>query len=258
MTTAWYQDPISHGYAAQYNPSEADTPHWALDLAMPTDTPITAPLAGTVVKSDYATWSGQPGGGELFIKPDTGGDEYYFYHLDQLQASIGQHVAAGQVVGLSGGQNSGGSHNTSPMWSSGPHLHMGYFEQYRMTPIGTVPYGPDPSPLLAAAAGTKTQLSSFTNLGGPASGTCSQQGQDCTGSLCNAPFIGGLLCPCCVGNSIGSSSAGATGGASVNWTDIGYRAGFVALGLLLVVMGLHHFLTNETVNVDVQEGKSEQ
>lgn len=144
--TAWYEYPISHGYLTEQVPGDSDSPHYAVDIGLPLDTPITAIKSGTVEQADYAVWNGKQGGGEVWIKPDDGSPEYYYYHLDQNQVVTGQHVSHGQQVGLSGGQNSGGSHPTDPMWSTGPHLHVGEFTQFVSTPIGSRPYGPDITP----------------------------------------------------------------------------------------------------------------
>lgn len=142
---AWYNDPISHGYITSYQGAGTDTPHYAVDIAAPMHTPFSFPTSGTIVQADYAVWSGQPGGGEVFLKPDDGGEEQYVYHLDEVDVHSGQHVNAGQQVGLSGGQNSGGSHPVSPMWSSGPHIHYGFFQKYVNTPAGGRPFGSDPT-----------------------------------------------------------------------------------------------------------------
>jgi murein DD-endopeptidase MepM/ murein hydrolase activator NlpD len=141
--TSWFQYPISHGYYPTYHSDIWDTPHFAVDIPMPLDTPITAFKSGVVKQADYANWAGKPGGGEVFVKPDDGSTEYYFYHLDNLNVKTGQHVNAGDTVGLSGGQNVGGSHPTDPMWSTGLHLHAGYFTNFAPTQIGSRPAGPD-------------------------------------------------------------------------------------------------------------------
>jgi murein DD-endopeptidase MepM/ murein hydrolase activator NlpD len=144
----WYEYPISHGYITSHLESDWDSPHYADDIATPIDTPITAFKSGKVVQADYAVWGGKQGGGEVWIQPDDGSPEYYFYHLDLNQVKAGQHVSQGQQVGLSGGQNTGGQHPTDPSWSSGPHLHVGYFTSFQNTAIGTRPYGPDITPTI--------------------------------------------------------------------------------------------------------------
>jgi len=124
-----------------------DTPHYAIDLGTPLDTPFFFLESGTITKADYADW-----GGEVFLRPDKPGrPQEYVYHLDEIDVSVGQHVGAGQLVGLTGGQTSGGHHPTNPRWSTGAHTHFGEFVNYTSSPIGTVPYGPDPSPLISEA-----------------------------------------------------------------------------------------------------------
>lgn len=238
MAEAWFQYPIGHGYITQYEGAGTDTPHFADDVETPFHTPLTALLSGTVKQADYATWSGQPGGGEVFIQPDAGGPEYYYYHLDELDVSPGQHVQAGQMVGLSGGQNSGGMHNVSPMWSSGPHTHVGYFTQYTNTPAGSRPYGPDITPLLHDVGGPNGGNLTLFNAGLAQAGGNSDLGA--TGSI-----LGGLL--------------GGSPGSGPNWQEIGYRVGFVTVGLLLIWLGLKHFLNGSqsiTVNVPGSSGSS--
>lgn len=138
MANPWYAYPISHGYYSTYNPNVWDTPHWAVDLATPFHTPITAMKSGKVVQADYAPW-----GGEVFIKPDDGSTEYYYYHFDENEVKSGQHVNAGDLVGLSGGQTSGGLHPVTDGESTGAHTHVGFFTKFVSTPIGTRPQGPD-------------------------------------------------------------------------------------------------------------------
>jgi hypothetical protein len=161
--TAWYNEPISHGYYPNYDANVGDTPHFAYDLATPFHTSLTAILPGTVEKADYAAW-----GGEIFIKPDDSSKpEYYFYHPDEVDVQVGQHVSAGQFIGLSGGENPGypgAEHPAQPQWSTGPHTHVGWFERWQSTPIGTRPYGHEPSDLLAMAHSGGYDLSGNTLL----------------------------------------------------------------------------------------------
>jgi murein DD-endopeptidase MepM/ murein hydrolase activator NlpD len=164
MAAAWYDDPINAGnkYQTSYLGPGTDTPHYAYDIETPFHTPLTAPLAGTVEKSDYQAW-----GGEIFIKPDNSAyPEYYFYHPDELLVQTGQHINAGQEVALSGGENPGypgGQHPADPQYSSGPHTHLGWFTQWVTPPQTgeTIPYGPDPANLLAMASGTGTGSAGF-------------------------------------------------------------------------------------------------
>lgn len=146
--TAWYEFPVTHGFFSQYNPSVFDTPHFANDLATPFHTSLTTWKSGTIVQSDFAPW-----GGEVYVKPDDGTEEFYFAHLDDINVHQGQHVNAGQSLGLSGGQTSGGDHPTSPQWSTGPHTHVGYIQGYRNTPVGSRPYGDDITPTIQKLKG---------------------------------------------------------------------------------------------------------
>src|SRR5690348_7344999 len=120
-TTPWYDYTITHGYITTYQGPGTDTPHFAIDIGTPFHTPLTALKSGTVVTADYQPW-----GGEIFIKPDDGSTEYYYYHPDLVEVSSGQHVTAGQVIALSGGENPGypgALHPAQPQWSTGPHTH---------------------------------------------------------------------------------------------------------------------------------------
>jgi murein DD-endopeptidase MepM/ murein hydrolase activator NlpD len=146
QSTPWYSYPVTHGYITTYQGVGSDTPHYAEDFGAPQDTPFFFLEPGTIQKADYQAW-----GGEVFLKPDSGGPQEYVYHLDEIDVSQGQHVDAGQLIGLSGGQTSGGSHPTDPRYSTGPHIHFGEFTEYTNSPDGEIPYGPNPGPLVAQA-----------------------------------------------------------------------------------------------------------
>jgi len=141
----WLGYGVSHGFYSLAVHGIGDTPHFASDIATPFHTPITALFSGTVVSER----TGLPWGTEIFIQPDNGNiPKYYYYHLDTLTPHIGEHVNAGDVIGLSGGQNVGGQNPSSPNESSGPHTHVGFFSSY-VTVVNnfgsteTIPYGPD-------------------------------------------------------------------------------------------------------------------
>lgn len=150
--TNWFDYPITHGYITSYQGPHTDTPHYAEDIGTPFHTELTAPLAGTVKTANYQAW-----GGQIFIQPDDKSlPEYYMYHPDQIDVHVGQHVAAGQEIGLSGGENPGypgAEHPAQTQFSSGPHTHIGWFNKYVQTPIGQEPFGPPPDNLIAAAKG---------------------------------------------------------------------------------------------------------
>jgi len=143
----WYSFPETHGYYTSYYSNIPDTPHFAVDIGTPLDTPFFFLESGTIRKADFQEW-----GGEVFLDVDAPGrPDEYVYHLDDIFVKPGQHVSAGQIIGQTGGQTSGGDHPTLSKWSTGPHAHFGEFTNYTDSPIGTIPQGPDPHPLLEQA-----------------------------------------------------------------------------------------------------------
>lgn len=224
----WTNYPLTHGYIPQYQGPGTDTPHYAVDLGTPFHTPITSLVSGKVTQADYAVWSGKPGGGEVFVQPDSGGPQIYEYHLDQLNVRAGQHVNVGDLLGLSGGQNSGGSHPTDPMWSSGPHTHVGYFQKYVTTPAGGRPYGPDITSLLKQ--GGNNLLLSSQVVGGNEQQAGGQW-------YCNIPVLGSQLCS----------------GQGLSGQDFVYRVAFGVVGGLLIWLGLRHFLGGTKIDINLPE-----
>jgi murein DD-endopeptidase MepM/ murein hydrolase activator NlpD len=85
-----------------------DAGHMAYDFGIPVGTPIKTTMDGTVV---HAGWNNQ-GYGNLVIV-ENGMYRTYYAHLSSMPVSVGDQVAAGTVIGLSG--NTGNS--------TGPHLH---------------------------------------------------------------------------------------------------------------------------------------
>lgn len=90
---------------------EPRQPHYGVDIAVPSGTPVKAPAAGVVslVAQDmYFT------GGTLMI--DHGhGVQSVFAHLSKIEVKPGQHVQQGQVVALTGASGR----------ATGPNLHWG-------------------------------------------------------------------------------------------------------------------------------------
>lgn len=82
--------------------------HTALDIAIPVGTPVKTTMDGKVV---HAGWNNQ-GYGNLVIV-ENGEYRTYYAHLSSIPVAVGNDVAAGTVIGLSG--NTGNS--------TGPHLH---------------------------------------------------------------------------------------------------------------------------------------
>lgn len=103
--------------------------HWAhrhsgQDFAVPTGTRVHAVSAGTVVT---AGWGGAYGN-NIVIRHSNGMYSQYG-HLSRIQVRVGQHVAEGQQIALSGDTGN----------STGPHLHF----EIRKTPY----YGSSVNPL---------------------------------------------------------------------------------------------------------------
>lgn len=90
---------------------EPRNPHYGLDVAAPTGTPVRAPAAGVVILAEadfYLT------GGTLTL--DHGhGVSSTFIHLSRLDARVGDRVEQGEVLGAVGATGR----------ASGPHMHWG-------------------------------------------------------------------------------------------------------------------------------------
>ena len=85
--------------------------HNGIDMACPQGTPIYATRAGTVTTASY-----QAGGAGYYVSINHGdGFSSIYMHMTNYVVSIGQSVAAGQLIGYVG----------STGVSTGPHLHFG-------------------------------------------------------------------------------------------------------------------------------------
>jgi len=101
--------------------------HDGIDYGVPVGTPILASHEGVVSVAGYRPgYSADPYGDHVRIEQtalDSFGKERKFIslhaHLSRLDVSIGERVAVGQQVGLSGGVGSRAGNST------GPHLHFG-------------------------------------------------------------------------------------------------------------------------------------
>lgn len=80
--------------------------HRGIDLAVPTGAPVNSVHAGTVIHSG---WNG--GYGYLVVVEHADGVQSWYGHNSQLYVSVGQQVAAGEVLAAAGNTgNSFGSH----------------------------------------------------------------------------------------------------------------------------------------------------
>jgi murein DD-endopeptidase MepM/ murein hydrolase activator NlpD len=82
--------------------------HEGIDITCASGTPVRAAGAGTVI---YAGWLG--GYGNLVVVDHGGGLSTAYAHNTSFASSVGQSVAAGQVISYSGSTGN----------SSGPHVH---------------------------------------------------------------------------------------------------------------------------------------
>ncbi|MFJ3922887.1 M23 family metallopeptidase [Streptomyces sp. NPDC090022] len=94
--------------------------HSGQDFAVPSGTPVKAVSAGVVVKSGPNGGGDGPAYGNAVVIKHGNGMYSQYAHLSKLQVKIGQKVAKGKQIALSG--NTGNS--------SGPHLHF----EIRTTP----------------------------------------------------------------------------------------------------------------------------
>jgi murein DD-endopeptidase MepM/ murein hydrolase activator NlpD len=95
--------PVTSGFGVRWGRM-----HEGIDIAVGSGTPVHAAAAGTVI---YAGWLG--GYGNLVVVDHGNGLSTAYGHNSTLASSVGQAVAAGQVIAYSG----------STGHSTGPHVH---------------------------------------------------------------------------------------------------------------------------------------
>jgi Peptidase family M23 len=104
------EGPISGVYGSQrILNGEPRAPHMGLDIAAPRDTPVLAAAAGTVTLAERDLFFT---GGTVIIDHGYGLATTY-QHLGRVDVKAGQHVAAGEPIGLLGATGR----------VTGPHLH---------------------------------------------------------------------------------------------------------------------------------------
>ena len=128
--TPWYLDPISKSFNGG---SEK-----GVDLRVPYHTAVTPLFPGQV--RSVATG---PYGQEVDVTGILNGQPVTasYVHLDLATVAPGQLVNQNTQLGLSGGQNAGGYHPASPLYSSYPHIELSLWPQ-GTTPYGGAPYDP--------------------------------------------------------------------------------------------------------------------
>ncbi|RSS54310.1 M23 family metallopeptidase [Streptomyces sp. WAC01280] len=121
-TPSWVKPVAAYTLSASYNQGGAmwAHKHSGQDFAVPTGTPVKAAGTGTVVKAGPNGGGDGPAYGNAIVVKHANGTYSQYAHLSKIKVNVGQKVAAGQQIALSG--NTGNS--------SGPHLHF----EIRTTP----------------------------------------------------------------------------------------------------------------------------
>ena len=105
---------VSSFYGARSKPLPSSRAfHRGVDFAAHRGTPVLAPAAGTVVEST-ALYDGQPKFGQVIVIDHGDGLRSMYAHLDRRSVRMGDKVAAGEAIGLSGATGR----------VTGPHLHL--------------------------------------------------------------------------------------------------------------------------------------
>lgn len=106
--------PISGVFGSQrYYNGEPRRPHYGVDVAAPTGTPIVAPASGMVTLADPDMYFE---GGLVFLDHGQGVTSVMM-HMSRIDVTAGQQVARGQILGAVGGTGR----------ATGPHLHWGLY-----------------------------------------------------------------------------------------------------------------------------------
>ena len=125
--------PTSYAFEFPYVYQGVSYPHFhtGVDIGVGLGTPVSAAADGVVVLAGTNVVGGHVVGYGTYVVIAHGGGLYTLYgHLSKLGVAAGDHVRAGQVIGLSGSTGN----------STGPHLHF----EVRMgaDPVDPVPYLP--------------------------------------------------------------------------------------------------------------------
>lgn len=122
---AGYAYPVPAPYASEPIATRSHHDYAAIDIGLPVGTPVFSMVESTVtstVANAGIYTSGDEGRcGNTIVLTGIDGATYTYCHLSDVAISTGDHVIAGQAIGLSGGQpGTPGAGNTTA-----PHLHLG-------------------------------------------------------------------------------------------------------------------------------------
>jgi murein DD-endopeptidase MepM/ murein hydrolase activator NlpD len=108
--------PISAGFLDENYEHYFGIPHKGVDIVVPQSSPVVAAAEGVV----FLVRDGGEMGYSYVLIGHRGGFATLYGHLSSITAVNGQEVAAGQIIGASGGEP--GTHGAGPI-TTGPHLH---------------------------------------------------------------------------------------------------------------------------------------
>jgi murein DD-endopeptidase MepM/ murein hydrolase activator NlpD len=105
--------PVKGSITEGFNPK---VKHFAVDIAVPKNTPIKTVMSGTVI---FADWT--PTNGNVIIVRHNNGFISAYKHAASLTASQGDNLKTGEVIALAGstGQESTGIHLHFELWKDG-------------------------------------------------------------------------------------------------------------------------------------------
>lgn len=220
---AWYNAPVSVPFGNPNYDVGMGGSH-DMDLKEPLDTPITALRSGTVVGISAPPWGRQV---DIQMDEPIGRVPYYsFLHLDAVDPGVhlGSRLNVGDLVGWSGGANvdPGGTAPTGALHFLNPA------SQSSQPQVGiSLQYGPH----YGSGKGWVNPISDYPELnpmpllgGGPLA-TGNQRQPLSSFSMPSSP--GGLQLP--------------LGGPNIP-PSVLYRGSFIIVGLLLLFLGLKHFV----------------
>jgi Peptidase family M23/Transglycosylase SLT domain len=124
----WVKDMYA-GSVQKWSGANSATGEQGFDYGVTMNTPIPTIYGGKVVFAGKTDWgNGTSSGGVVVVQTVINGVTNYFYqlHLNSANVKAGDIVNPGDIIGMSGGQTSGGNWNTSTQFTSGPHGEVGF------------------------------------------------------------------------------------------------------------------------------------
>src|SRR5699024_8140548 len=92
--------PVRGRFTSGFGASRGRYPHAGVDWAVPVGTPVRAALAGSVARTGWNAVQGRTGIGVLLAH--SGNRNTYYGHLSRSHVNVGDQIAKGAILGLSG------------------------------------------------------------------------------------------------------------------------------------------------------------